>query len=114
MYSFINTSYKKIMISKEQIAHELTMTYMHNRYGVDVSGSFSDGTGSIETNCLPSTQKPKNTKVGTGQKGFLGIEKKIKVQDGYVVDGIFSEMVEEYYRAYSKFLKLLADKQEIF
>lgn len=110
------------MISKEQIAHELTMTYMHNRYGVDVSGTFNvssydengvSGSGSVETNRIPSTKEPKNIKVGTGQKGFLGIEKKTTIQDGYVVDDIFSEMLEEYYRAYSIFLRMLMDKQDI-
>ena len=111
------------MISKEQIAHELTMTYLYNRYGMDVSGTFNvtsydenrvSGLGRVETNHIPSTKELKNIKVGTGQKGFFGIEKKTTVQDGYVVDDIFSEMVEEYYRAYSKFLKLLVDKQDIF
>jgi hypothetical protein len=71
------------MISKEQIAHELTMMYLYNRYGVDVSGNFTvtsydenrvGGSGSVETNHIPSTKEPKNTKVGTGQKGFFGIE----------------------------------------
>lgn len=83
------------MISKEQIAHELAMTYMHNRYGVDVSGTFDItpcgengviGSGSVKTYHIPSTKEPKNIKVGTGQKGFLGIEKKTTVQDGHIVD----------------------------
>ena len=35
------------MLSKEQIAHDLTMVYMHNMYGIDVTGFFSinDGNG---------------------------------------------------------------------
>ena len=28
------------MTSKEQIAHDLTMIYMKNRYGINVSGNF--------------------------------------------------------------------------
>ncbi len=57
------------MISKEQIAYELTMTYMHNRYGVDVSGTLFitsndenriDGSGSINTITF---QAPKNLKI---------------------------------------------------
>lgn len=107
------------MVSKEQIAHELTMTYLNNRYGVDVSGTFNvsqydenkvSGIGNVETKHIPSTKQPKNVKVGTGQKGFLGFEKKTTIQDGYLVDDVFSEMVEEYFQAYSKFYDLLANK----
>ena len=111
------------MISKEQIAHELTMVYLSNRYGVDVKGDFivnsssSDqnitgviGSGSVETNHFPKTKDPKFIKVRTGEKGFLGFEKKEMVQSGFLVDDIFSDMVDDYYSAYIRFLKLLEDK----
>lgn len=105
------------MISKEQIAHELTMTYLNNRYGMDVTGNFNvsssnnevTGFGSVVTNHFPNANEPKIVKVGTGKKGFLGIEKKEKVQSGYLVDDIIKDMVEDYYNAYSSFLKLLED-----
>lgn len=109
------------MISKEQIAHELTIIYLNNRYGIDVCGSFNflsydeakvNGSGSVETNHFPSANEPKNIKVGTGHKGFLGFEKRTTVQDGYLVDDIFIEMVDNYHNAYSKFLNLLGDKKE--
>ena len=108
------------MISKEQIAHELTMIYMNNRYGVDISGTFDvstwddlkvSGSGSVKTDRFPSVKKSKYIKVGTGEKGFLGFEKKKSVESGYEVDGIFTEMIEDYYQAYSRFLQLLKEKE---
>ena len=40
------------MESKQQIAHELTMIYMNNRYGVTISGDFhvstGDGSGNVK------------------------------------------------------------------
>lgn len=106
------------MISKEQIAHDLTMVYLNNRYGVDVTGDFNvssldsevSGYGSVETSRFPSANEPNIIKVGTGERGFLGIEKKKKVHRGYLVDDIFKGMIEDYYNAYSNFLKLLKDK----
>lgn len=112
-----------MMISKEQIAHGLTMVYLSNRYGVDVNGDFNvdsssidenitevEGSGSVETNHFPNAREPKFIKVETGEKGFLGYKKKKKVQSGYLVDDIFIYMVEDYYSAYPHFLKLLEDK----
>ena len=49
----------------------------------------------------------KYIKVGTGEKGFLGIEKKVKVEDGYIADGIIDEMIKEYYQVYSRILNRL-------
>jgi len=99
------------MIPKEQIAHDLALAYINNRYGVDVSGDFflsdGDGSGSVSTTHLPSVDSPKTVKVGTGQKGFLGIEKKQRVQAGYLVDDVFAKMINDYHVAYSRFLELL-------
>ena len=68
------------MISKEQLAHDLTMVYLNNRYGIDVDGHFSssdgDGSGSVDTTKFPSAFEIKYKKVGTGERGFLGFEKK--------------------------------------
>jgi len=90
-------------------------------HGIDIRGDFNVnsydankimGSGNVETTHFPGTYEPKIKKVGTGQKGFLGFEKSKTVQDGHLVDDIFCEMIEEYYRAYSKFLNLLGSKKE--
>lgn len=67
--------------------------------------------GSVKTDRFPSVKKSKYIKVGTGEKGFLGFEKKKSVESGYEVDGIFTEMIEDYYQAYSRFLQLLKEKE---
>ena len=45
------------MISKEQIAHDLTIVYLNNRYGIDVGGHISvfdgDGHGDVSTEKFP-------------------------------------------------------------
>ena len=103
------------MLSKEQLAHELAMVYMNNKYGIHVSGSLYTndgyGEGNIDTKHFPNVSEAMYTKVGTGKTGFLGIEKKMKVQNGHEVDPIFSEMVENYYGAYHKFLELLSKRE---
>lgn len=110
------------MIAKEQIAHELTMIYMNNRYGIDINGTFSvytssdsdtSGSGNVHTDRFPSAMKSKYIKVGTGEKGFLGIEKKKTIESGYEVDEIFTAMIDDYYQAYSNFFQLLKDKETI-
>lgn len=102
---------KMKMISKEQIAHDLTMVYLNNRYGVNVEGYFSvadgDGSGNIDTKKFPHVTEIKYKKVGTGEKGFLGLEKKVKVEDGYQSDDIIDELVCEYYQTYNRILKRL-------
>lgn len=102
------------MITNEQIAHDLTIIYLSNRYGIDITGNFqlSDGSGygEIGTGHLPDTKQLKYIQVGTGEKGFLGREKKVTVEDGYEVDDIFVDMLKNYREAYNHFLKLLEDK----
>ena len=99
------------MISKEQIAHDLTMVYLNNRYGIHVKGYFSisdgDGSGNISTDRFPHSTEIKYKKIGTGEKGFLGLEKKVKVEDGYQSDDIIDELVHEYYQIYSRILSKL-------
>ena len=101
------------MPSKEQIAHDLTIVYLSNRYGVDVAGSIhatgdqQSLTSNVSTKRLPDMDEKHYDKIGTGQKGFLGLEKKTKVENGYRVDPIFREMIAEYKKAYSRFIELL-------
>lgn len=99
------------MISKEQIAHDLSMLYLYNRYGVDVSGSISttDGNvrGNICTEHLPDMDKVKYVRVGTGVKGFLGLEKKKTIEAGIKVNDTFISIVSEYYKAYAHFIIIL-------
>ena len=99
------------MISNEQIAHDLSIIYLNNRYGIDVSGDFyiddGSGSGEIGTEHLPDTKELKYKRVGTGEKGFLGIEKKVNVEDGHVVDDLFFDILKNYRYAYNHFLNLL-------
>ena len=99
------------MISKEQIAHDLTIVYLNNRYGINVNGSISvsdgDGSGHVSTSKFPDCSEIKYKKIGTGERGFLGIEKKVKVEDGYKCDSIIESMIEEYYQIFSRILNHL-------
>ena len=99
------------MISKEQIAHDLTIVYLNNRYGIDVGGYISvsdgDGRGDVSTEKFPDISEINYKKVGTGERGFLGIEKKVKVEDGYKADSIIDDMIEEYYQVFSRILSRL-------
>lgn len=99
------------MISNEQIAHDLAMVYLSNKYGIDVRGSFhvsdGDGSGDVFTTHMPGTEEKKYKKTGTGEKGFLGIEKKRIVEVGYAVDDLFANMISDYRQAYTHFLNLL-------
>ena len=67
----------------------------------------------METHFLPSTSAKKTKSVKTGEKGWFGIEKTKTVEDGFLVDDIFAEMVEEYCQAYSKFLSLGEEKYRL-
>ena len=99
------------MINKEQIAHDLTMVYLNNRYGIEVDGHVSisdgDGFGDVGTKRFPHISEIKFKKIGTGEKGFLGIEKKVKIADGCVADDIIDRLIREYYQTYNKILSRL-------
>jgi hypothetical protein len=103
------------MVPKEQIAHDLTIAYINNRYGIDVTGDFdintfdgdTSGSGSVKTEHFPDASAPNMIKVGTGKKGIFGIEKKQKVQSGYLIDALFIKMINDYIAAYNRFLELL-------
>lgn len=102
------------MLSNEKIAHDLAIVYLSNRYGIDISGGFSltngDGSGDIETEHLPTTDEIKYKKISTGEEGFLGIEKKTKVEDGFAVDSAFSNIFKDYKRAYAFFLSKIENE----
>lgn len=97
-------------MDREKVAHDLTIVYLRNRYGIDITGSISsDSGGYIETNHLPSTTVAQFVKVGTGEKGLFGREKKQKVQDGYLVDNILTDLVRDYKEAYERIYNLLGE-----
>ena len=70
------------MISKEQIAHDLTMIYLENKYEIHVTGelyiSGDSGNGTISTEHFPSVSEPDYIKVKTGEKGMFGLSKNKK------------------------------------
>lgn len=108
------------MIDDDQIAHDLAMAYVNNRYGAEVEGEFSvdvsggdvTGFGRVTTERLPDVDEPHMEKVGTGEHYFFGLfEKTTSVASGFEVDGIFTKMVDDYFKAKSKFLELLARRQ---
>jgi hypothetical protein len=104
------------MTSKDQIAHDLAMVYLSNRYGPEVTGTFSvstwqkdvTGSGDVETKRLPGVNEIRTAKVGTGEKHFFGlVEKKISVDAGFEIDQTFEMMIAEYFEAKTRILKLL-------
>lgn len=104
------------MIDKDQIAHDLAMTYVNNRHGPEVSGKFSvdtwdgkvSGSGAVETERLPDVDKIHMVKIGTGERHLLGLrERKKSIESGYEVDSVFENMIEDYRNAYTRFLALL-------
>lgn len=108
------------MISKEQIAHDLTMVFLNNRYGVEVEGDFNvfsdssdqvvtgiTGIGSVSTKHFPNDNEPNFTKIKTGEKGLFGFEKTKMVQSGYLSDDIMKSMIVEYYQVYTHFFNLI-------
>ena len=100
------------MINKEQVAHDLTMVYLNNRYGVNIEGYFSildgDGHGNVSTEKLPAVSEIKYRKVGTGEKNFLGLEKKTKIEDGLMIDDIIDDLINEYHQVYNRILERLS------
>ena len=68
------------MISKEQIAHDLAIVYLTNRYGSEVVGSFDvsggresvSGYGSVETIRMPDIDEERIVKMKTGNKKSFG------------------------------------------
>ena len=103
------------MLTKEQIAHDLTMVYLNNYYGIDVSGELSistydddtSGSGTISTTHLPGVGEKKNTKQGIWKRGFLGREKKTQIDDSYIIDDFVDELVGNYIKIYTKILRKL-------
>lgn len=104
------------MPSNEQIAHDLAMTYVNNRYGAEVSGQFSvdtwndkvSGSGTVETSRLPAVDAIQVLRVGTGERYFFGLRERMEsVDGGYAVDGIFEGMIKDYRASYARFLELL-------
>lgn len=113
------------MISNEQIAHDLVMVYLNNKYGVDVIGDFdmySDsernvyGSGEVKTNRFSEpAEKLEMKKVPTGKKYFGLIKETKKVPTGdtlYPMDDVFIKIIQDYRKAYSRFLSLLTDSVE--
>lgn len=101
--------------SKEQIAHDLAIAYINNRYGVDVIGDFNVsgsvdniyGSGNVSTEHFPDVNTIKQIKVATGKKGLLGFEKKKWVEDGFTMDEVFISMISDYKAAYIRILEIL-------
>lgn len=113
-------------VSREQIAHDLAVVYLNNRYGVEVAGSFSvtswtnerdvvndvSGGGSVETERLPDLHTPETVRVGTGERHLFGLgpEKMRTVPTGgFEVDETFRRMIHDYHEAYTRILGLLGE-----
>lgn len=107
------------MITNEQIAHDLAIVYLVNRFGPEVDGRFDvtdgDGNGSVDTERLPDVDAHTTRRVGTGEHRRILLwryEKKMDVEtDEYQVDPIFRQMITEYRRAYARFLGFLTPSQ---
>lgn len=108
------------MLSSDQIAHDLAMVYLVNRYGAEVSGDFDvetsygddrevSGSGSVETERLPNVGATRTTRVGTGERYFFKLFEKTKEVDTgeFLVDSVFVQMINDYREAHARFLELL-------
>lgn len=115
------------MTTSEQLAHDLAMVYLVNRYSAGVvkdlngdSSPFDDGAGTgrgrIDTERLPDVDAQKTTRVGTGEHGrflFWRFEKRLEVETGeYHVDPIFQLMINDYRKAHARFLQLLTGDEK--
>ncbi|MCT2061756.1 hypothetical protein [Dietzia cinnamea] len=116
------------MIPKEQVAHDLAIAYINNKYGVRVTGSFAvtsstdygsdavrevTGEGSVTTEYLPDLDELETVRVGTGERHLFGIgpdKTKLIPTGKFEVDAPFRSMVQDYYKAHSRFLELLDDR----
>lgn len=113
------------MIPKEQVAHDLAIAYINNKYGINVTGTFSvssstgyqgdtlqdvSGEGDVTTEFLPDLDEVETVRVGTGERHLFGIgpEKTRRVATGrYAIDAHFQSMIHDYYGAYSRIIALL-------
>src|SRR5687768_11371600 len=109
----------------DQIAHDLAIAYINNRYGVEVTGSFSvdstrnydndtvrevSGEGDVTTERLPGIFDPHMVSVGTGKRHFFGVgPEKMRMEPTaeFAVDRIFRNMIADYRHAYERFLQVL-------
>jgi hypothetical protein len=108
------------MISSEQIAHDLALAYVINRHGAEVTGEFDvstyerdvSGSEKVETERLPDVDQPRMVRVGTGERRLFGLVDKTKIVDSgeYAVDAVFNRMIDDYRRAYARFLELLESR----
>lgn len=104
------------MVTREQLAHDLAIVYLNNRFGADVAGELSvntfddevTGSGSVETSRLPGVNKVLVEHIPTGEKRFFGlIDKTRPVEAGYEIDSTFLEIIDEYLLARDRFHSLL-------
>lgn len=113
----------------DQVAHDLAIAYINNRYGVTVTGTFSvdsttnydtgtvsnvTGQGGVETQRMPGPFEPQLVKVGTGERHLFGLgPEKTRLQEtgAYQVDETFRRMIRDYQAAYDRFVHLLATEQ---
>jgi hypothetical protein len=106
------------MISNEQVAHDLALAYVINRYGAEVTGQLDvstsngdvSGSGEVTTQRLPGVDEARMVRVQTGEKRLFGLVEKTKLVDSgeYAVDAVFIKMIDDYRNAYARFLELLA------
>ncbi|GLJ80854.1 MULTISPECIES: DUF2510 domain-containing protein [Microbacterium] len=118
-------------MSREQIAHDLAIAYLNNRYGPEVTGEFSvtadqdwsgdsprvtdvTGSGEVRTENLPRVDKIRmdRVEVRTGERGFFGLGPEkvstVEVDSGeFEVDPVFKNMIRDYFEAYFRFVELL-------
>lgn len=117
------------MLNIEQVARDLTVAYINNRYGPEVSGEFGvdyttnfdsgsldgvTGEGSVETERLPDLDDRVMARIPTGERNFFGLGSRKMVEvptDEYAVDSVFEAMIEDYYGAYERILQLLRHRE---
>lgn len=81
------------MLTSDEIAHNLTMVSMRNRYGIPILPKLHDGNGRISTIHAPALSEKKYENVAFEETETV-------LQTGYAEDDLFAEMVDAYDQIY--------------
>lgn len=105
------------MISNEQVAHDLALAYVLNRYGPNVTGEFDvstfervvSGSGTVETERLPDLDEMEVVRTDTGDKRLFGLVAKTKLTEtgNFAIDAVFLKMIDDYRGAFERLFELL-------
>lgn len=112
----------------DQVAHDLAIAYINNRFGAEITGTFTVssstnydndtvrdvvGEGTVTTERHPGPYDPELVRVGTGARSLFGIgpeKTRLEPTGAYAVDDIFRSMIDEYEHAFQRLVQLLQQR----